>query len=199
MKFPRWTLLICGIAMILYLVPWLSNALIYDRESIQGGEWWRLITGNLVHLSGMHFVFDVFALLVVGSIIELRGDQYVWLVYLATGVVVGLVVYVTSPELRFFGGLSGVVTAALIYLCVDGLRDQGAWRWMCLSLLILVVIKIGIELMLGVSILSATGSQLFIPVPASHLAGACAALLVYLLNRSESLFKRSFGKKLTQL
>jgi rhomboid family GlyGly-CTERM serine protease len=187
MKIPRWTLLTCGIATVVYLVPWLSNALIYDRESIQGGEWWRIVTGNLVHLSGRHFIFDVFALLVIGSIIEQRSARYLWLFYLISGVVVGLVVLITSPELQFFGGLSGIVTAALIYLCVDGIRDQGAWRWMCLSILILVMIKIGIEFVLGVSILSATESQPFISVPASHLAGFCTALFVYVLTTIKSI------------
>ena len=172
-------------------MPWLSSALIYDRESIQGGEWWRLITCNLVHLSSMHFMFNIFSLLVVGSIIEQRGDRYLWLVYLGTGMVVGLVVFITSSELQFFGGLSGVVTAALAYLCVSGLRSQGAWHWLCLSLLVLIIVKIGLEFMLGVSLLSTTETQPFISVPASHLAGFCTALFVYVLTTMRSFSKQS--------
>lgn len=178
MKFPRWTLLICGMATVLFFVPSLGSALIYDRASIQGGAWWLLLTGNLVHLSVTHFASDVLALLAVGTMIEQRGVRYLWLVYLAAAVTIGLTVYLALPALRFYAGLSGIVTAAVVYLCMDGLRDPGAWRWLCMPLLALVGVKIGLEFALGGTFLSATTSQPFVPVPVSHLAGACAALIV---------------------
>lgn len=183
MKTPLWTLLICGIATIIFFVPSLGDATIFDRDLIIGGEWWRLITGNLVHLSAMHFVFDVLALLVVGTIIELRGDRFLVLVYFTAGAVIGLVVFMTSPDLRYFGGLSGIVTAAAVYLCLEGLRDTGAWRWLCLFGLALVAVKIGLEFMFGQSLISVTESYPFVLVPASHLVGACTALFVFVLTR----------------
>lgn len=180
MKFPRWTLLICSLATVVFFVPSLGDSIIYDRELILSGEWWRLITGNLVHLSMMHFAYNVLALLVIGTIIELRGDRYLWLLYLTAGAVIGLVVHITSPELRFYGGLSGIVTAAVVYLCIGGLRDSGAWRWLCLSILALIAIKIGLEFMLGQSLLSVIETPSFVPVPVSHLAGACTALVLFI-------------------
>ena len=179
MRFPVFTLLLCGIATVVFFVPPLGPAMIYNREAILGGEWWRLITGNFVHLSPAHFAADVLALLVVGTMIELRGERCVWLVYLSAGAAIGLTVYLTSPELQFFGGLSGIVTAALVYLCVCGMRDAGAWRWLCVTMLALVPIKITMEFMLGDTLLNIVGVQPFLPVPTSHLAGACAALCVY--------------------
>lgn len=183
MKIPLWTMLLCSIASVIFFVPSLGDAAIFDRDSIVSGEWWRLITGNLVHLSAMHFISDVLALFVVGTIIELRGDRFLALVYCTAGMVIGLVVFMTSPELRYFGGLSGIVTAAAVYLCLEGLRDTGAWRWLCLFGLVLVAIKIGLEFMFGQSLLSVTEPHLFVPVPASHLAGACTALFVFILTR----------------
>ncbi len=183
MKVPLWTLLLCCGATIVFFVPSLGDASIYDRDLIQNGEWWRLFTGNLVHLSAMHFLYDVIALLVVGAIIELRGDRYLWLVYLLAGVVIGFAVYVSCPELRFYGGLSGIVSAAVVYLCLDGLGDTGGWRWLCGVTLVLIVIKIAIELASGISLLSTTESQPFVTVPASHLAGGCLALMVFVWTR----------------
>jgi rhomboid family GlyGly-CTERM serine protease len=191
MKVPVWTLLLCGAAAVVFVAPFLGDVLIYDRDAITSGEWWRLITGNLVHLSGMHLTFDVVALLVAGTIIELRGDRYVGLVYLMAGAVVGIVVYVTSPEWRYYGGLSGIVTAGVVYLCLEGLRDSGGWRWLCLFGLTLVAVKIGLELMLGKSLLAATESQPFVPVPASHLAGACTAFFAFVLTRWKQVLTRT--------
>jgi|CXWL01.1.fsa_nt_gi rhomboid family GlyGly-CTERM serine protease len=183
MILPRWTFLAVGIATIVYLLPSLGDALIYDRASIQAGEWWRLLTGNWVHLSDMHFISDVIGLLVIGSMLEQQKNSGMWLVYLISGIVIGMVIFLCLPTLQFFGGLSGIVTATLVYFCLTGLIKQGAWRRVCLSLLVMVALKIAIEFMLGVSILSSTNQQSFIPVPASHLSGAASALLVFALTR----------------
>lgn len=187
MKIPGWTLLICAIATVVYFVPWLSDELIFDRQSIRDGEWWRLVSCSLVHLSGKHLIFDVLGLLVVGSIPEVLGVRYLWLVYLFAGTTSAVVVYLSLPNLQLFGGLSGVATAAMIYSCLHGLEFKGAWRWWCLVLMTLVIIKIGVEFVLGISILLETTPQPFVPVPASHLAGALTALLVYSLAKCKVL------------
>lgn len=195
MKTPVVTLLLCGIATVVFFVPALGDAAIYDRDLIQGGEWWRLITGNLVHLSVMHFTYDVIALLVIGTVIELRGDRYLWLVYGLASAVIGLTIYITSPELRFYGGLSGIVSAAVVYLCVDGLREPGSWRWLCGFGLTLIAVKIGIEFAFGQTFLSMTESQPFVPVPVSHLAGACSALFVFVLTRYKRGIRSEFERR----
>lgn len=191
MRTPWWTVLLCSIATAIYLVPPLAGVAIYDREAIAGGEWWRLITGNLVHLSPLHLIFDVVALSVVGTVIELRGARYWWLVCCAAGAVIGLAVYLAAPELRYYGGLSGIVTAAVVYLCLDGLRDTGGWRRLCMFVLVLAAIKIGIEFVSGETVLSMTESQPFETVPVSHLAGACTALLAFILTRGGQIIQAS--------
>jgi len=180
MKLPKWTLLVCVLATLLFLVPAFKDTMIYDRDAIIDGQWWRLITGNLVHLSTMHFTYDVLAMLVIGIVVELRGIRYVWLVYLFAAMDIGAAVFIASPELRFYGGLSGIVTATLVYLCMCWGLESGIWRMFCISMLVLVALKIGMEFMFGQSLLSAADPQLFIPSPVSHLAGALTGVLVFL-------------------
>jgi rhomboid family GlyGly-CTERM serine protease len=193
MRTPKWTLLLCGVATVVFFVPALGDATIYDRNAILNGEWWRLITGNLVHLSLTHFAYDLVALLIVGTIIEVRGDRNLWIVYCMAGTVIGLAVYMTSPELRFYGGLSGITSAALVYLGLDGLRQTGSWRWLSVFVLGFVTIKTGIELVSGTSFLFLSGPQLFVPVPVSHLAGACSALFVFILTRYKRRIRSVYG------
>lgn len=185
MRIPAWTLLLCSIATVVFFLPSIGTILIYDRKSILGGEWWRLITGNFVHYTVAHLTFDVAALLVVGTILEQQCNRYLWLVYFTAGTAIGLVVYFVLPELRYYGGLSGIVTAAIVYLCMSGINKLCDLRWLYLSVLVLVAIKIGVEFSSGTSLLVSMESQPFVSVPESHLAGACTAFLVYLLIGSQ--------------
>ena len=178
---PLTTLLLCGAAAAVLALPPLQAALIYSRAAIEGGEAWRLITGNLVHLSPSHFFYDVVALLVVGTLIETRRYRCFSLLCLASAALIGATLYAFKPEILVFGGMSGVVTAGVVFLCLHGLREIGAWRWVCLATLICFAIKMSLELALGSSLLLLTGmeSQGFAPVPLSHVVGAATAFLLF--------------------
>lgn len=179
-RIPKWTLLLCGIAAFVFFRPSLGALLIFDRDAIAAGEWWRLLTGNLVHLSGMHLSLDLAALLLIGTIVELRSDGYAGFLYLAAAALVGIAVYLAAQELRYFGGLSGIATAALVYLCLDGMREPGGRRRLCQFGLTLALAKIGFEFGAGLSLIGTWEAQSFVPVPVSHLAGACTALVLWL-------------------
>lgn len=176
--FPLQTVLLGSAAVLIFFTPALSSLLIYDRVAIADGELWRLLTGNLVHYSASHAIYNVIAVLVAGALIELRRYSGLWCVWLVAGIAIGLIVYATHPEMRYFGGLSGIATAAIVYLCLNGITESGPWRILCLVTLVLVAAKIGAEFIFGLSLTYAE-PQLFEPVPMSHAVGAAAALLVF--------------------
>ena len=181
---PVWTLLISGGVVIVYAVPGLREALIYDRESLAHGEWWRLVTGNLVHHSGRHLGYDLLAFLIAGALIEIRRLPGFAVLCLASGIAVGAVVYFLEPGMRYYGGLSGVVTAAVVYLCLWGVTETGWWRWLCAGVLSLMTVKIGVELALNQSLLDTGGQHPFVPVPLSHAAGVAGAVLLFVATRT---------------
>lgn len=181
--FPRQTLLLAGGAAVVFFWPVLSGLLIYDRTAIADGEWWRLLSGNLVHYSALHFVYNVAAVLVAGTLVELRGYSRLWLVCLVAAAAIGAAIYTMNPELRYFGGLSGIATAVIVYLCLNGLTETGAWRTLCRATLALVSAKIVAEVIFDASLMPYGEPQPFVPVPLSHAVGAIAALLVFLLTR----------------
>lgn len=87
----------------------------YDRLAIGGGEVWRLLTGHLVHLGGAHLAVNVAGLalvaLLVGRYLSLRA----WGVTLAVCCLVtagGL--WLLSPDVRWYVGLSGVLHGLLV-------------------------------------------------------------------------------------
>jgi len=181
LQVPLATLLVCSAAGVVFAQPQLQALLIYDRAAIDGGEIWRLVTGNLVHFSPSHFLYDVVPLFVAGAVIEMRGSRRFAILCLASAATIGATVYVGSPELSVFGGLSGVVMAAFTYLCLDGLNESGAWRRLCQVALILLVVKMSIEMTLGWSLESFAESESpsFVPVPSAHIAGAVTALILF--------------------
>lgn len=178
---PLTTLLLCSAAGAVMALPPLQAVLIYSRTAIEGGETWRLITGNLVHLSPSHFFYDVVALLVVGTLIEARRYRCFPVLCLASAALIGVTLYAVKPELLVFGGMSGVVTAGVVFLCLHGLREAGAWRWVCLATLICLAMKMSLELALDSSLLLLADSenQGFVPVLLSHAVGAATAFLVF--------------------
>ena len=189
-RLPVWTLVICAVAGLVYIIPKLGSLLIYDRAAIIHGELWRLVTGNLVHLSPMHLAYDLSALLITGSIIEIRGYRFFPLLCLSAAVLIGIVIFRLEPAIHFYGGLSGIVIAAATYLCLHGLLEKGVWRWLCTAMLAALTAKIGIELIFGQSFLFATSTEKFVPVPLSHLTGSVTAIILFVSMR--------FGNKYTQ-
>jgi rhomboid family GlyGly-CTERM serine protease len=197
-RLPVRTLAICAAALLVHFVPGLVPLLIYDRAAIAHGELWRLLTGNLVHLSDAHLTLDLAAFLIAGAIVEQRGYRHFATLCVSAAVLIGVAIYLFEPGLQFYGGLSGVVTAAIVYLCLQGITEQGSWRWLCAAMLAGLSTKLWIELVLGKSLLLAFGTGNFVPVPLSHLTGAVAAVILFALLRSPaSMVVRDAARNVT--
>jgi rhomboid family GlyGly-CTERM serine protease len=182
-RLPFWTLAICAGAGLIFLSPFLESLLIYDRSAIAHGELWRLVTGNLVHYSAAHLGYDLMALLVAGTMIETSGYRNYPVLCFAAAALIGMVLYWSEPAMLYYAGLSGVATAAIVYLCLHGLTEKSAWRWVCAAALFGLGIKVGVEFTLNESLLVASGSSEFLPMPLSHLVGAGVALFLFVLSR----------------
>lgn len=187
MRPPLWTLLICAGAALVFVLPALGTLLIYDRSAIAHGELWRLVTGNLVHLSPAHLCFDLIAFFIAGAINEVRGYRRFPILCLTSAAFIGIVLYWAEPAMYYYAGLSGVAMAAVTYLCLNGLTEKGAWHWLCAAVLAGVTAKLGLELAFEKSLLLEVGAQEFFPVPLSHLVGTITALLLFVVVRFSDL------------
>lgn len=82
----------------------------YDGAMIAGGEYWRLITGHLVHLGWGHLWPNLVALLLIGALFEDLFDATDWLVLAATAAgTIDLGFAVLEPRVDWYVGLSGVL------------------------------------------------------------------------------------------
>ena len=89
-------------------------ALRYEREAVLQGEYWRLVTGHLVHGSTQHLLLNGAGL---GLIAALFPHDYSWRAWLLIALFsllaidIGFVFY--EPQLFWYVGLSGVLHGAL--------------------------------------------------------------------------------------
>lgn len=137
----RFILSSLAISILLILLQFIQNDLLFLRENIQQGEVWRIWTGNLIHSNYYHLTlnlagFWVFVLLFKDLINTTQ--LLLSLSLLISGVGFGL--YFLSPELDWYAGLSGALYGLFIiggfYAIIDKDYITG------LSILIIIPAKI---------------------------------------------------------
>ncbi len=175
------------VCLVLTLIPesW-QSALQYQREAIQAGELWRLISGQLTHLNLPHLLMNLAGLWLIWLMFFTREDQLASCLYRLPAILllttIGL--WLLNPEVSWYRGLSGALHGLLALALLRQWRGQPVFHTLLLALLIG---KIAWE--------QASG-----PVPASeawisgrvivdsHLYGTVGGGIIWLLERSHALF-----------
>jgi rhomboid family GlyGly-CTERM serine protease len=184
LRLPFLTLVTAGCAVAAARLPGWSSWLIYDRSAILSGQIWRMFTGQWVHFSTRHLVYDLIAWCVAGVMIETRGlPCFGWFCALAPWVV-SAALLVFEPRMKYCGGLSGLAVAALVYVSLYGLADPPPWSWICTATLAGLAGKLLFEVVAGRSIFDTLEALPVVVSVTSHAAGAATALIFYLLSRA---------------
>jgi len=125
----------------------LSDLLRYDRNLIIEGEIWRIITGHFTHLTWSHLLMNLagFAL-VFGFFGNLISNGH-WATFtFFSSIFISVILYLTSPELIWYVGLSGVLHGLLV---LGGLYDFKVRRWESILFLSIIFIKLLWEQLYG--------------------------------------------------
>ena len=130
--------LLCGAVVLLALGGETARqALRYERSAVIAGEYWRLITGHLVHSSVAHLVLNMAGLALVPGLFPRDYSLRQWLLIAAFSVAsidVGFVFY--EPQLQWYVGLSGALHGALAAGAVAWWRHETSLLALLLSLLL---------------------------------------------------------------
>jgi rhomboid family GlyGly-CTERM serine protease len=152
----------------------------YERDAIANGEYWRLVSGHLVHLGLGHLWPNLAALVVVGALFDgVLSNKDLWRVCLAAAAAIDLGLYVLEPDVAWYVGLSGVL---------HGLVAAGALALTLERQTLGFVLAIGLGAKLAFEQLAGpvpfTAASVGGPVVvASHLYGAGGGLLAEALVR----------------
>ena len=105
---PKLCMHIILLSLLIILLQYFQSDLLFQRESINNGKFWLLLTGNFVHTNTYHLLMNLAGL---SFICFLFKDQLsTTLFYLSlfiTTLSVGLGLYFFNPELIWYAGLSG--------------------------------------------------------------------------------------------
>jgi rhomboid family GlyGly-CTERM serine protease len=184
-RVPVMTLIVVGAALAIFIFPGIDSWLVYDRSAILKGQLWRLITGQWVHFSTSHLVYDTLAFGIAGWMIESSDcSHFGWLCGISP-VAIGIGLLAFEPQLVICSGLSGMATGAVVFLALWGLGERGIWRWVCLLVLTAIIGKIAIETLTGHFIFLKLEDPSIALVPASHIIGGLTALVVYAWSKAQ--------------
>ncbi len=126
---------------LLYLAP--AAALEWQPGLFQTGQWWRLLTGHVVHLNGWHLLLNLTGLaalwLLYPRFLSL-WQTVVAVLFIALGISLGLMLL--QPDLPGYRGFSGCLHGLGAMLAVRGWKDE---RMLSASVLILLTGKLLME------------------------------------------------------
>lgn len=154
------------------------SVLRYDRPAILDGQWWRVLTAHWVHLSPRHLIMNLAGLLLVVLVFSsLLTPRSLLLSALTGAMAVGLGLFVFSPGLYWYAGLSGVVSAIW---ATAGARGARCGSWLGWVGLVLALAKVLWEQLAGANPLVAQfiGGAV---ITDAHLYGTIAGVLVGVL------------------
>ncbi len=169
-----------GMAMIgavLMVAGPAAGLLVYDREAILAGDWWRLLTGHFVHFSWSHYLLDALVLMAAGMMIQRRRLRGFVAVNAAAAVVIGGLVFLAAPSVRFYAGFSGLAYAALSYLAMDLISTGGRGGRLGVICLLALATKLAWETATGMPLLAGEPAMGWIVLPAAHLGGVAVGMI----------------------
>lgn len=120
----------------------------YDRNQPQ--QLWRFITGQLLHLGWVHLLFNLVGLVLITALFlpEWSSRSFSF-AFISSAIVLNFCLYVFSPELIWYVGLSGILHGLIAAGALYSYRVQPGF-----ALLVLAgcTIKIGWEQFTGSSV-----------------------------------------------
>ncbi len=121
--------------MLLPLLQFFHDDLLYQRYLIAAGEIWRIWTGNLVHTNGWHLGLNLAGLWLLAFIApstQTKFTQLAQIGWLATCVGFGL--WFLSPGVIWYVGLSGVLYGLFM---LGGIRLLLQKDWLMAAVILL--------------------------------------------------------------
>jgi rhomboid family GlyGly-CTERM serine protease len=155
-----------------------ESVLRYDRDGLLAGQWWRLLTGHVIHLGYEHAVLDIAGLVLMWALFARDYSPRHWLLIIglsAIGVDAGL--WLLSSTTQWYVGSSGVLHGVLAAGACAHLWRREPDGWL---LVLFLVGKLVYEQTLGALPLTAGGAV----IVDAHLYGAVAGAVAAVLLRA---------------
>lgn len=121
---------------------YINPILRYDRDEILVGEIWRLITGHFVHLGTYHAFMNLFGFILIRIIFpKVISNQYLLVAIVFMAVSISFALLISSPQLDWYLGFSGVLHGLFAYCIVLSLNAKLSIDWVILLVFIFKIVN----------------------------------------------------------
>jgi rhomboid family GlyGly-CTERM serine protease len=166
------------------------EALRYERVAVLRGEYWRLLSGHLVHGTTQHLLLNVLGLGVIAALFPREFSLRGWLFVAAASVaVIDLGFVLWEPQLEWYVGLSGVLHGVLAAGAIAWWRHES--KGFAAVLTVVLVAKLAWEQGRGALPLSGDMPVIVDAHLYGAIGGALAASALWALRRGWSPRPRS--------
>jgi rhomboid family GlyGly-CTERM serine protease len=151
----------------------------FDRSALAQGEYWRLFSAHLIHTNRWHLLMNLAALAVIFlmHVPHYTAQRILYLLVAGLGLI-GLAIWLWSPAISYYLGLSGWLHALLVWGACQDIQRHWSSGWLILAG---VAAKIGWEQWQGASQQLITLIEADVATDA-HFYGAVTGLLLYLIS-----------------
>jgi rhomboid family GlyGly-CTERM serine protease len=183
---------ITALALLAMTLPpdW-QQGLEFQYRAIGEGELWRLISGHLVHLGGEHLLMNLLGLwLIWALLLRFKTGPNCALAFFLLTLGTSLCLYLLSPEIAWYQGLSGVLHGLLVWALLSQWQSSPGTHGVILGL---VACKLTWEQVSG----PLPGSSELVRgriIVEAHLYGALSGALLWALQSAKGKF--AMGRKM---
>ncbi|MDF0536005.1 rhombosortase [Shewanella yunxiaonensis] len=175
-------LTVLAVSLLCVTLQWsgATEALEYQRQFIADGQWWRLLTGNLLHTNNWHLLMNLAGFWVVVFIHRTHYHNFQLACLLAILLLSeGLGLWLAFPALTAYVGLSGILHGLFTYGALNDIRI--GWRSGYLLLAGVIAKVIWEQFMGGNSeVTQLIGARV---ATEAHLVGLVDGILAFMLFR----------------
>jgi rhomboid family GlyGly-CTERM serine protease len=160
-----------------------TTSFFFFPDSVQSGEWWRLLTHPFVHLSWYHLLLDAGAFFLLYKEIQHKKMREKFFYVVLCGIVSLGVAIIASPliETRGLTGLSGIAHGLMAVSALEMIRKKEDLRVGLLCFLIVVSKSIYEALSGHVLFEFMHMGMCGTPVAASHAGGVLGGIVAFSL------------------
>jgi rhomboid family GlyGly-CTERM serine protease len=188
-------LLIILCALLFLFEPQASHYFAFNRIQIEQFQWWRLLTGNLLHTNANHLLLNLTAVALLWALHgqNFRLAQYT-LMFFILCITTTLLIYGFAKQLQWYVGLSGVLHGVFIIGAYFDIKQGMKTGWL---LLIGVLIKVGHEQIFGASQDIADLINATVAIDA-HLFGTISGLIIIVILYGKFRLTEGLKEKISQ-
>jgi rhomboid family GlyGly-CTERM serine protease len=192
-RVPIITLAPVLLSIVVFYRPDLFERFVYNRQAVLNGEIWRIFSAPLAHFSTRQLFWDLLVFSAFGYALENLSRRILLAILVLTAVFSGVIYLIFLPDLAYYGGLSGIATGIVAYLClrqITALEDKGLW----VVILALLIIKITLEMVLARPLFAWDQNPGFALLPSAHLVGLGVASFVWIRPKKIPQVNHVFDK-----